>query len=847
MSLQDSPASPHHSPVAHPQVVCIATAEMLPQARVMARSLRLHEPDWGLELVLIGSATAARAHEGELPIVSVEQELELDAEELLARHPPAELTALLVPRLLLARVRSGSGPTIHLPPSSWILDRLSPLVASRNAHSVLLAPRTSQDPPADGLEPSILQLVGAGRVAPDLMAVDGSSRAASFLTWWIDRLDEIVGGPDGSTLGHSPANRHWVYRSLELACVRLDVTTLDDPGCNLSAWNLPEHTLDQTPEGIRVDGRWPLRLMSLPGFAPDHPFRLNPSASRVRLSRDPVLKSLSIRYAEELIAAGWADTTHRRDMGQTLANGVLFDEAMQSLFAVAYTVAAGVGDPLSPGGTDAFMTWLRGPARRGGRHGINRYLFHRVMRDRPDVIAAFPDLDGGDGPGLVAWSHSSGQTEMDIPEELMSCAPPEPAPAAVLADPAGVVAEPADRTPQPGGMSTTAGGDPALGVRVSGYLGNVLGLGAAARGYVQALGAAGVSLSTASVSLDHLRPPVELEREYGVHSFSDVVGDGGHGFELVCVNPDELPEFVGRLGSGYFQGTRIGVWGWETNRIPARWASAFELLDEIWVYSQFVAENIAAVANIPVVALPPPVTAGSPPATPIRLGVPEGFLFLFVFDYSSTVQRKNPVGLIEAFKRAFHPEEGPRLLVKTINAPFLPLAEEEVLWARDGRPDIHVVDRSLTTEEKDGLIAACDCYVSLHRSEGFGLTLAEAMAIGKPVIGTAYSGNVDFMNAENSFLVDYKLTRVGPDCQIYPAEGEWAEPSIEHAAELMRQVYNDPGSAARVGSQARADIDRTLSPETTGAAMRQRLQELASTRGVGPSGADRTNRNIPQA
>lgn len=676
------------------------------------------------------------------------------------------------------------------------------------------------------------------------MAVDGSSRAASFLTWWIDRLDEIVGAPDGSALGHRRANRHWVYRSLDLARARLDVATLDDPGCHLSAWNLPEHTLEQTPEGIRVDGRRPLRLMSFPGFAPDQPFRLNPSASRVRVSRDPVLRSLSIRYAEELMAAGWADSTHRRAIGQPLVNGVLFDEALQSLFAVAYTVAPGVGDPTSPAGTDAFMTWLRGPARRGARHGVNRYLFHRVMRDRPDVIAAFPDLDGSDGPGLVAWAHSSGQTEMAIPTELMPRVPTEPA-TAFIAKSTEVLADAADGGPNSGGMSATAGGDNALGVRVSGYFGHVLGLGAAARGYAQALGAAGVSLSTASVSLDHLRPSVALEREYGVHSFSDLVGDGGHGFELICVNPDELPEFVGRLGSGYFQGSRIGVWGWETNRIPKRWASAFELVDEIWVYSRFVAENIAAVANIPVVALPPPVTA--PSATPIRLGVPEGFLFLFVFDYSSTIQRKNPVGLIEAFKRAFQPEEGPRLLVKTINAPLLPLGEEEVLWAADGRPDIHIVDRSLTTVEKDGLIAACDCYVSLHRSEGFGLTLAEAMAIGKPVIGTAYSGNVDFMNAENSFLVDYKLTRVGPDCQIYPADGEWAEPSIEHAAELMRQVYNDPVRAARVGSQAQADIDRALSPQTTGAAMRRRLQELAGTRDDGAARADRTKRNIPQA
>jgi glycosyltransferase involved in cell wall biosynthesis len=333
-------------------------------------------------------------------------------------------------------------------------------------------------------------------------------------------------------------------------------------------------------------------------------------------------------------------------------------------------------------------------------------------------------------------------------------------------------------------------------------------------------------VTTVSVPLHHLALPVALADEYGRHGFEDLVHEGHHGFEIIAVNADELPDLVERLGEDYFQGTRIGIWGWETDSIPARWRDAFALIDEIWVYSRFMADNIGAVAPVPVLALPPPVDPPPEPAAPLRLGVPDGFLFLFVFDYLSTVQRKNPVGLISAFKRAFAPGEGPRLLIKSINAPLRPLAEEEVLWAAHGRPDIHVIDRSLTGEELGGLMAACDCYVSLHRSEGFGLTLAEAMAIGKPVIGTRYSGNVDFMNADNSYLVDFKIGRVGPDCEIYPPEGTWAEPSVEHAAELMRRVYGEPGEARARGERARADVSRLLSPASTGRAMRERLERL---------------------
>jgi glycosyltransferase involved in cell wall biosynthesis len=105
--------------------------------------------------------------------------------------------------------------------------------------------------------------------------------------------------------------------------------------------------------------------------------------------------------------------------------------------------------------------------------------------------------------------------------------------------------------------------------------------------------------------------------------------------------------------------------------------------------------------------------------------------------------------------------------------------------------------------------------------------MAEAMAIGKPVIATGYSGNVDFMNNENSYLIDYAISHVGAECEIYPPDGEWADPSVEHAAELMRRVYGDPAEAAAKAERGRADVSRLLSPQATGQSMRKRLERLA--------------------
>ncbi len=685
------------------------------------------------------------------------------------------------------------------------------------------------------------------------MAVDASAGARDFLRWWSGHVEQALGSLDALSVGDRPEDRPWLSRFLELAPARFSTGVLDDPGCNLSMWNLDRHTLEQGTSGIVVDGHAQLRFLNLPGFDPDRPYRLAAGASRARVSRSPVLRELCARYAQELRESGWNDAEHRHEVGRRLFDGLVYDDALRAIYGRALALGEDFGDVFGEQGSRAFLEWLAQPAPRGGTRGVNRYVFYRVSRERADVLRAYPDLDDEqDAAGFLAWCRAFGAHELGIPDRFM----PGGSGVATRRAPAAATAPSVDPAVRPARANDANGSKPAggagarpatavpageLAVRLTGYMGHTLGLGAAARAYAEGLTAAGVPVSTVSVPLHHLALPVALEEAYGRHGFEDLVHGSRHGFEIVAVNADELPDFVARLGEDYFEGPRIGIWGWETNSIPARWRRAFELVQEIWVYSRFMAENIGAQAPVPVIALPPPVERPREPAAPDRLGLADGFLFLFAFDYLSTVQRKNPVGLIEAFRRAFAPGEGPRLLIKTINAPLRPLSEEELLWAADGREDISVIDRSLSTSELNGLMAGCDCYVSLHRAEGFGLTLAEAMSIGKPTIATGYSGNVDFMNDANSYLVDYEIGRVGPECEIYPPEGEWAEPSVEHAAELMRRVYVEREEAARKGAQAAEDVARLLSPAATGKRMRERLEEISgmSRRGRGLAGATR--------
>jgi hypothetical protein len=207
-----------------------------------------------------------------------------------------------------------------------------------------------------------------------------------------------------------------------------------------------------------------------------------------------------------------------------------------------------------------------------------------------------------------------------------------------------------------------------------------------------------------------------------------------------------------------------------------------------------------------------PSTSGSSRA---HLGLPKGFMFLFLFDFVSG-ERKNPTAVVDAFKRAFAPGDGPVLVLKSVNgSERKPELLEALRAAAEGRDDIVIRDGYVSPEERDGFIAACDCYVSLHRSEGFGLTIAEAMAFGKPVIATAHSGNLEFMDEGSSHLVGFRSVPIPHDWWAYQPGAEWADPDIDDAAARMRRVYADPESARRMGAEAGAvlldhySLDRT--------------------------------------
>lgn len=349
---------------------------------------------------------------------------------------------------------------------------------------------------------------------------------------------------------------------------------------------------------------------------------------------------------------------------------------------------------------------------------------------------------------------------------------------------------------------------------LAGFFTGGRGLAVAARNVQAALEAAGVAVT-----------PVTLLQS-GADPAQPQTRGGGHPASVLCVTPGTMAAARDALGASLDGQRVIGLWWWEVAAFPSRWARAFDGLDEVWVGSHFAADLLAPISPVPVIRVPMPVPEPRPERlSREQLGLPEGFLFGFLFDYGSVVERKNPLGAIDAFRRAFPPEERDvALVLKTLGGERHAEEHARVLEAAAGDDRIQVLDADLPAARKDALIAAFDCFVSLHRSEGFGLAIAEAMLLGKPVVATDQGGARDFLTTFNSYPVDHRPVAVGPGHDPYPPEAEWAQPDIDHAAAQLRAVRDRPEEARARGARARADVLREHSPAAAGAAMARRLE-----------------------
>lgn len=385
--------------------------------------------------------------------------------------------------------------------------------------------------------------------------------------------------------------------------------------------------------------------------------------------------------------------------------------------------------------------------------------------------------------------------------------------------------QPAYAPPISSGDGVEAAPDTVYGVTVVGYLAAETGIGQMARSVL--------------MCLKNVQFPVSgyLLKTSGEYRQQDMSAYAlttriNHFVQVFNVNADQTHVVYDRLGADFYRGHyNIGYWFWELSDFPTAWNNAFDLYDEIWVATRFVQAAIQATTSKPVLCIPAAVSVSLPDGSNrAQFGLKDDdFVVLYTFDALSIIERKNPWAVISAFELAYtEPERRSkvRLVLKVTNLGQT--SEADLLRSEVRRVNGLLIEGYLSRLETNALMNECDIYISLHRSEGFGLTLAEAMSLGKPVIGTAYSGNIDFMTEENSYLVPYQLVALGRDYPPYEAHHVWADPDVPAAARYLRDIYDDYDSAKRKGAAAAQHIQQHYSVKARGGQIAERLRSILS-------------------
>lgn len=363
------------------------------------------------------------------------------------------------------------------------------------------------------------------------------------------------------------------------------------------------------------------------------------------------------------------------------------------------------------------------------------------------------------------------------------------------------------------------------GVNVVGFGNNVMGIGEDVRALMTALERAGVPRVAVNI---------ELSEAFGTRApaFAGPQADR----PLFPVSVFALPPFemarlhVERGTSLFHRRYAVGYWPWELTSVPEPWRVVFDLVDEVWASSEYLLDVYRKLTHKPVLLVPPCLNAGAPEAPDLgRHGVTDGdFIYLTMFDFNSFVERKNPQGAIAAFQNAFPSRGNEKLVVKTINAHGHAEARRriEALAGKDDR--IVFVHDAFSRPQTLGLLARADCLVSLHRAEGFGRILAEAMAIGTPVVATDWSGSTSFLDNSTGYPVSFTLRDVRAGEYIYHHGSRWAEPSLEHAASRLREVRHGADPVRRL--RARSLVDARYGLDPVAAALVSRLGAIAEAR-----------------
>lgn len=748
---QDIVALSHGAPVRRlPKIaICTIVAEnYIAQATLLEESARLWHPHADIVTLIVDDRAVSR-DDGRLTLPGIgipEQALH----EMAAMYTVTEFATAVKPRLLRYLLDQGYDQVWYLDPDIYVYAPLEPVALALESHAVALTPHALEPYPRDGLTPTEEAVRLSGIYNLGFVGVTPAAR--KFLEWWEQNLttDAIVDLPSGLF-----TDQKWV----DFAPSLCDTAVLDQPGLNVAYWNLHERSVSSSAGGFRVNGE-PLYFFHFSGYDPREPLVLSKHMGnnpRVSVLTSPEIRGIIEDQQRRLMEQDFVSQTQSPYGWGVAANGLTLDPMIRRAYR-ASVLAAGNRRPPSPfrdSDIDRFEQWLTECI--GDQWRLVPTSARSLWSTNTGLQTHFPEPCGKDVQRFMNWVAESrwiAPADQSIAARNVKLLPP--------------------------GTSELI----PVGFNVVGYVSASMGLGEASRRAVTTLRSTGLPLHVVEETAHHTSG--RTIPGYAVHSTLRYRNS------FVAVNADSAVDVCARLGISRTTDSRtIGHWYWELESFPATYAAAFAPFTEIWVASEFMRSSIAEVAPIPVRTMKLEIPVVNPEVLPSRreVGFDDRFTFYFTYDANSIFRRKNPLGVIAAYRHAFSHESDVRLVIRVHNAWRQPEDFATLMAASDDRPDIDIIAASRTPELAVAEVARADCFVSLHRSEGFGLNIATAVAAGTPVIATNYSGCLDFLDPDGTWLIPYKKVRVGEGSRPYAPEAWWAEPDHDHAVAQFRDVY----------------------------------------------------------
>ncbi|MEM6793999.1 MAG: glycosyltransferase family 4 protein [Acidobacteriota bacterium] len=742
---------------------------------------------------------------------------------------------------------------IYFDPDIQILGSLDELAGHVAESSVVLTPHLTHpiDDDASPGEQAILQS-GSYNLGFVAFRVDDVSRRV--IRWWQERLyDRCVVRIDQGLF----VDQKWMDLVPGLF---ENVRVLRHPGYNVAYWNLHGRSVETLADGRATSNGQPLVFFHFSGIEPERLDGVSKHQDRFTLADIGGAADLYRDYSARVLKAGWRECRSWPYAFARFSNGVPIQDAARALYLqLGEEEQRAWPDPFESEAPNSFFSWLNAPSERLGSRHVSRFLAH-LHWTRPELRSAFPDPAGRDLAAFRAWLLDVGRHQLKIDPAYLAGLPPETV--ADLLTPGGLRRKVKNRLKR---VYHSAAGKkakatvkkmlgperfralkrqvrpapavpvaPALpssidirrpGVNLIGYLDAETGMGEAARGLARALRHAGIPTSLHTLGLG-----VVARREEGAE-FAGATSTFPHDINLFVVNADQVLPVQEHLGLEVYRGRyNIGLWLWELEEFPSSLAPAFGPLQEIWTPSTYCLEALSAVSPVPVRRMPLAVSLREERTSFSRehFGIPEdAFLALYLFNYLSYAERKNPYAAVQAFLKAFGDDPTKILLLKTSQKDFAPEDHRRLQELAGDAGNIRFIDDYLSRDEIDALIGLADVYLSLHRSEGFGLTVAEAMLHETPVIATPYSGVTDFFDLNGGWPVRYRVVTLEKDEGPYPAGSRWAEPDIEHAAALLRSVAEGGAEAHERVQKARRQAESRLGVDAVSRRLERQVLQLS--------------------